>query len=78
MESLAARLADADPSALLRDLNGAVATPQARIPRAAVPPDMLVARRIPRLSRLWRHHVRLHAVGLLTALQEAAHCFARR
>ena len=30
VESLAARLADADPAALLRDLNGAVATPQAR------------------------------------------------
>ena len=31
MESLAARLADSDPASLLRDLNGAVATPQARL-----------------------------------------------
>ena len=30
VESLAARLADADPTPLLHDLNGAVATPQVR------------------------------------------------
>ena len=30
VESLAARLAEADPTPLLRDLNGSVATPQVR------------------------------------------------
>jgi hypothetical protein len=44
VESLAARLADSDPASLLRDLNGAVATPQARLYLCCVPPGCMFAR----------------------------------